>query len=787
MYTVTRFSLSHPRWTIAAIVVATLVMGSGLLSLRNQTGYRTFLGEDHLQLKRFDRFVERFGGGYPILIAYSCAGNSTCESVLEPRPLEMAHRFSTELARLPGVDTVLSPANATLLVPYSDGGFETRTLIEGGETATELPGLVETAAIDPLWDRNVLARGGEVGAIVVQLSTTETAVQDEVTRAAYATAKRLEGEYGFEFRLVGKSVEFVIANIFVNDHTSRVAPVMVFLLTGVIYALFRSLTAAVLALATMGVPALWSQGLMGLLEIPLDAVSSNAAMIVFVVGVCDAVHLLARYADELSSVPSPSAMDRTDALYRVASDIGGACLFTTLTTVVAMASFAFAGYASFVGFAISTATGISAALLMTFSLLPILLRSFGVNWLSRSNSESWSGFSTWLAQLAAAKHLPIVAIACAMALLGAFGATRIFVEVDDEELQGRDNPVTEWSAWVDRNLRAPKSIEIDLRLPDGETLESPSILEAIESITLRFDEIGPLGPSHSVLSILRVVNHYLTQEGKARPAVTRDLNPLPNTTAAIAESLMFAPASLLSSWMSLSRDRVRISVEAPTLSTSEAEVVLAAVHRILDEEAPSGSHWELTGTVPMAYEVAREILGAQIETFALAFSLVFVCLWSGLRSLKLAALGMIPNLLPVLVIAGSLGLLEIPFDFAMTMFAAVLIGIAADDTIHLLWQYQVRKRAGEPSSEAIRLAVAHIGRSVVTSSAALAAGFLGLALASSMTTFSNLSYLTAVSIIGALAADLFVLPALLVFFSRWRRIKPKRDLTRALGPPPWPR
>ena len=59
----------------------------------------------------------------------------------------------------------------------------------------------------------------------------------------------------------------------------------------------------------------------------------------------------------------------------------------------------------------------------------------------------------------------------------------------------------------------------------------------------------------------------------------------------------------------------------------------------------------------------------------------------------------------------------------------------------------------------------HVGRAVVTTSLTLALGFLSL-MASAWQTISSFGFFVALAILGALAATLFVLPALIFQFSR---------------------
>ena len=85
---------------------------------------------------------------------------------------------------------------------------------------------------------------------------------------------------------------------------------------------------------------------------------------------------------------------------------------------------------------------------------------------------------------------------------------------------------------------------------------------------------------------------------------------------------------------------------------------------------------------------------------------------------------MLPTLLPVVVVLGTMGWLGMSLDVARTMIAAVIIGIGVDDAVHVLDYYKGRRCSGETPPSAIRAALHHTGRAVVTTSVALSLGFL---------------------------------------------------------------
>jgi predicted RND superfamily exporter protein len=114
-----------------------------------------------------------------------------------------------------------------------------------------------------------------------------------------------------------------------------------------------------------------------------------------------------------------------------------------------------------------------------------------------------------------------------------------------------------------------------------------------------------------------------------------------------------------------------------------------------------------------------------------------------------------------------MGFAGMSLDVGKAMLAAIVLGIAVDDSIHLLFRYNQERRKGIGSAVAIREAVIQVGRPVITTSLALALGFLTLTL-SAWGTISSFGFFVSIAMVAALVAALLVLPAIIVTFSRDR-------------------
>ena len=128
-----------------------------------------------------------------------------------------------------------------------------------------------------------------------------------------------------------------------------------------------------------------------------------------------------------------------------------------------------------------------------------------------------------------------------------------------------------------------------------------------------------------------------------------------------------------------------------------------------------------TGIVPIVYKAQRSLLWSLIQSIGLAFVMISVVMMLLLRDWKSGfrrdnllnfrggMLAMIPNVFPVVVVFGIMGLYGIKVDIGSMMTASVAMGIAVDDTIHYMTWYRDALGRGETRKSAIKYAYEKVG------------------------------------------------------------------------------
>jgi len=757
VHRLTVISLRHPKSALALIGVLTLILSIGILRLRTEYGYRVLIGDDHPSVRALDDFITRFGGGLPMSVAWPCGPGHPCHHALDAASLQMANLLTDRMTRSEWVRRVYGVANAPLLVPRNDG-FSIRRLVENGEPRADTESLLHYAISDPLWNGTLISDDGSVGVVVVQPIDTRSETEFRLVSELMDALAPFEAA-GFIFYLVGEGVAGVLGGQDLAESTARMVPLTALVISLSLYVLFRSWKIVVLAVGTVLVGLLWTFGALGWLGWPQDGLLEVLAPLVLVVGVCDSVHLLAACSiQEVAPADrEPDAIACT-AILTATRNVGAPCLVTTLTTGAGFLSFITSRLDSFVRFGFMSTIGILACLVLTFSLLPLLMR-FVPSLIAevRVPCGPWQTGLGGLAQFVELRAKEILGISVAL-LVGCGLGWLLYLSVDTDwcETFGEQSRAVRSIRFMESNIGQSETLEIQLTLPSTVGFEEPRVMSEVRKLNKFLAGVSGLGRSRSAIDVLDNVSRSLS----AGDPQSKGLAGNGEYNAQLLELVSFDDPDALAPWLTIDRQHLRLSVEAHELPFSKRERVLETVSAYLGTELPSRWSATVTGPLSIGYDWIRDVQRTQVRSFPTAFVLVFLLVAVFLRSIWLAAVAMVPTLLPVAVTLGLMGWVGMNLDVGRSMIAAITLGIAVDDAIHVLSHYQTRRRLGDAPGVAIRHAAIHTGRAVVTTSLALAVGFLTLLL-SAWQTISSFGFFVAITILAALAAALLVLPAMI--------------------------
>jgi predicted RND superfamily exporter protein len=151
------------------------------------------------------------------------------------------------------------------------------------------------------------------------------------------------------------------------------------------------------------------------------------------------------------------------------------------------------------------------------------------------------------------------------------------------------------------------------------------------------------------------------------------------------------------------------------------------------------------------------------------WSLLIISLTMGLLfpSIRMVMIAIIPNLVPLLITAGTMGYFNVPLKPSTILVFSIAFGITVDATIHFMTTFRRELIKNNRSlRDSLNHTISEVGVSMVYSMVAVCSGFM-------IFTFSNfqgtqaLGWLTGLTLFAGMAANLFLLPALILSFENW--------------------
>jgi predicted RND superfamily exporter protein len=294
--------------------------------------------------------------------------------------------------------------------------------------------------------------------------------------------------------------------------------------------------------------------------------------------------------------------------------------------------------------------------------------------------------------------------------------------------------------------------------PEG--IKEPAVLREIERVAAYADLQKPLvRKTYSIVDILKDLNQAFHEDD---PAYYR----LPETRELVAQYLILYETSggeEAEKYVSSDYRRASLELRLKLAPTSHIAELAAGIDALLAAEPLEASTIEMTGIGALWLKLMDYIVSSQIQGFTLAFVAIALMMIFIFRSLKTGLISMIPNLAPVVLTLGVMGWGGVLLDYNKVTIAAVAIGIAVDDTIHMISRYRHEFLLCGNYQEALVTTMQDVGRALFITSVALVLGFLVFVF-SVLAAKAMFGILLATSIVVALVADFLLMPALVLTF-----------------------
>jgi predicted RND superfamily exporter protein len=521
---------------------------------------------------------------------------------------------------------------------------------------------------------------------------------------------------------------------------------------------FRKTVYVILSLITMIVSVVLTLSIYGYTGHQLNIFSLIIPPLIVILGLINILHIINEY--EFSISQSSQLSKKQDVLIHSLQQVFKPCLFTALTTMIGFLSLVSSSTAILREFGMFSALGILIVFICSFVFSAAILgfvkptniyinitNQIGNFLISISNDIQSNARKYWIAL-------------SLLFLISLYGIYKIKADMFVMEYFPKTNDVIRDHNFITKLWGNYFPIDFLITTKEGFSFKNAGMLKSLNEFQKEVNNIHEINNSMSFINLIDKASEVLYRKDLEHLLISS------TQTNRLLNLLERRSEIDFSSFMSEDYHTARIKFTGPLLSVSELGDKINEIKQISNKHFGNKAQLSESSYPALYLKIMNYAVDSMITSFGLAIILIFMTLSILLRNIRLSLIAMIPNLFPIFLMFAFMGWFEINLDLTTATVASIALGIAVDNTIHILSHYQ-KERNNRTTSfmDAMIKTYYHIGKVVVIGSVVICIGYLILFLASIKTVmyFGILIFLASST---ALVGDVVLLPLLLKAFEK---------------------
>ncbi|VUD58703.1 hypothetical protein TDB9533_02490 [Thalassocella blandensis] len=539
--------------------------------------------------------------------------------------------------------------------------------------------------------------------------------------------------------------------------------------------LFVSWRWVLLPLLTCAYSIVCTLGLLGMLGLKVTVISANVIALQIILTLAIVIHLIIQYR-ELVKQGDDTHVSLTREMVKLKLK---PCLYAGITTSVGFASLIFSGIQPIISFGWMMVLALSVTLVAGLMFFPALVLTLCRSVDRSERSHPLIGRFLNFSQAAVLKRGGLIlGLSAGLFILGVTGCFFLTAENSFLNYFKGSTDVKKELSFIDQNFGGSTPLDIIYTLPEREKAIDLEIaaedMQMVEALQYALDQNEAIGDTMSIADFARVAKAV-----RGKPLTEFEVSVVYKILGDDIKEKLFGP------YYDAENNELRISmrIKDTTEGLNREELKKQIEQEIVNAGIPRDK-FTLTNLFVLYQDVLQRLVNSQFVTFAIVYVLMFGIMLLVFRSIKIALISMVPNMVTVALVMGGMGWMHIPLDIMTMTIAAVAMGISVDDTIHYIHRFQQESKAKTPVAEEksttdsvgmedgagdpVALTHRSIGYALVYTTLIIVIGFGSLCFSKFVPSLI-FGVLTGATMIVALLADLFLLPVLLHKFSGKRQ------------------
>ncbi len=742
----------NARVVLALVFVALIVSLFFSRKLNFSYDFESFFPDNDPALPFFKQYRQAFGHDNEfVLIALQ-----NDKGIFKKDFLTKADTLAKQLKKLPFVEDVVSPSNLKRTSLQGFASVQTPLLHSQNEDSYATDSAYIYKSVQ--WKNNFFSSDTKSICIYVKTKdglskkksdTLAASIQQAITNLqfdSYHVGGRIFAQAVFLEKLQKQFFLFIL-----------ISAVFVILL---LWFTFKSIQAVLLPLSLIVISNIITFGIMGALNKPIDIMTAMIPTMIFVAGMSDVIHFYTKYNDEINA-----GNNQKDTLKLIFKEVAQPTFLTLISTVVGFLTLCYSGIKPVRDFGIYTSVGIVVAFILTYTYLPAMLNLWKgiVNFKTDKKESKLDANSHKLFFWVIRHGKQISLITCliiAVSVWGLFKITpnqKLLDDLSDKE------PVKQDFMFFEEHYGGVRPLEIDVTVTDkNKTLWSFDLMKQINQVDSFVTQTYKPGFLVSPVSLVKSVN-----EGYD------DIYLLPNDTGDYNRDVKFILQNKnrkeFKKLVTVDGKRSHISGKIKDYGSLTVDDYNQQLTNFIKLNTDTNTvKFTITGTTNLIdlnnkYLVQNTLQGLLTGILALAL-LTFIIH----RSFKMVVVFLIPNVVPLVIMAGIMGIFGIPLKASTAIFFSIAFGIATDDTIHFISRFKLELKKNTSPLRAFKHTYAETGKPVFLTTLILLGGFVSLIL-SDFESIRLFGLLTCLTLLVALLCEIVLLPVLLMLLFRKKK------------------
>ncbi len=777
------FILKYPKTILLLLTPLFLYFGYISTHLKIDTSSKSLLMDNDPDLAFLHKIDKDFYN--PDILVVTFTPN---KPLFSKDTLGTIEKLSNKLKKLPNVASITSILNVPLLqnrdLPISDLLDKVPTLKDKDVNLTLAKKEFLTS---PLYKNNLVSSDFKTTAIVLNLKTDKTAslLPRHIFLQKIRDNLALFGNKGKLFlggvdMISDDMIGFVKNDIFVYGIS------LTLILIVILWIIFKEPVWVVMPLLISILSIITTSALIVLFGWNVTIVSSNYVSLQLIITLSIILHLIVRYRELALLEPK---FDQEKLILTTITSKAKPSFYAIATTVVGFASLIFSGIKPVLYLGLMMSLGISVSLVISFVLFSAIMMLFSKK-IPKIKKKSNKNFSFMHHIITTVERRQTLVISSVILLL-VFSITalpKLLVENSfinyfkstteiykslktiDQKLGGttpldvvvtfKKEKDTKLSTKKQNNSLADDSFDDfeseytkDANAP--EYWFTPSKLSTIEKVHDYLDKNRYIGSVQSLATLLKIGR--ILKKGKNFDSFDMALvyKKLPEKFKKI----------LLLPYVNIKENELRVTTRIiDSDKTLRRNKLIHKINRDLKKiVAPKTASFKLGNLMILYNNVLQSLYHSQILTLGITLAALFVMFLALFKSVKIALIALLSNVIPIGVVFGIMGWGAIPLDMMTITIASISMGIGVDDTIHYIHRFEEEFKKDKNYIKAMRRSHESIGYAMYYTSLAIILGFSILVTSNFIPTI-YFGLLTVVVMFIALLCALLLLPILIIRF-----------------------